>query len=169
MKIQNKVLTVFLTVMLATTSANAFVPLLVFAGNLVVAEVSSVAVVAEAVAMGETATAIGAVAQSGGAIATRGVVTNMIKGSSNYRRTALNNTQTKQGGWIKDPYNGKHYRSKDMDVDHIWPQSKGGPNHSWNLVMASKQTNRSKSDNIDSRVIQGYYENTKQGFQNLMR
>jgi outer membrane protein TolC len=54
---------------------------------------------------------------------------------------------------------------EDMDVDHIWPKSKGGTNHSWNLIMSSKHTNRSKGNTIDERVIQGYFENFMQFLQ----
>jgi CRISPR/Cas system Type II protein with McrA/HNH and RuvC-like nuclease domain len=76
---------------------------------------------------------------------------------SNYRKTAIENTTIKKGGWVKDPYDGKNYRIKDMDADHIWPKSLGGTNHSSNLVMTSKHNNRSKGNSIDFRVIQGYW------------
>jgi hypothetical protein len=160
-----KILPILLTTALLTTSANAFVPLLIVLGEFVVTEVSSVAVIGEAIAVGEVATATSTVIQSGSINMVKKIVTRTIKGSGDYRKTALDNTQTKQGGWVMDPYDGKHYRAKDMDVDHIWPKSKGGTNHSWNLIMSSKHTNRSKGNTIDERVIQGYFENFMQFLQ----
>jgi 5-methylcytosine-specific restriction endonuclease McrA len=170
MKIQNKVLaTLLLVIFLGATPANAFLPILIIAGEAVVAELSSVAIVSEAVMAGESTTAITTATQSVSMAAARKTFSKVIKGSSNYRKTAIKNTPRKKGGWIQDPYNGKYYRQKDMDVDHIWPKSKGGTNHSWNLIMSSKQTNRAKGNTIDSRVVKGYLENAKQGLKNLLK
>jgi 5-methylcytosine-specific restriction endonuclease McrA len=86
----------------------------------------------------------------------------IVKGHPNYRETALKNAKIKRGGWIQDPYTGKFYRAKDMDADHIWPRKYGGTNHSWNLQMLSKTTNRSKGAKIDRRIPIGYYRKLQQ-------
>jgi len=91
----------------------------------------------------------------------KGIKTILI-GHSNYRKIALENATVKKGGWIRDPYTGKFYRAKDMDADHIWPQKYGGTNHSWNMQMLSKTTNRSKGAKIDQRVPIGYYKKLQQ-------
>jgi hypothetical protein len=79
-----------------------------------------------------------------------------------YRATALKYVVRKCWGWVKDPYSGKHYRIKDMDVDHIWPRKYGGPDASWNLVFSGKSENRSKGARIDSRVVKGYLHKIEQ-------
>jgi hypothetical protein len=160
MQYLNKVISTGLLVVTLTTSVQAFVPV-VITGE-ILGEVVSSSVLATSSVEG-VATRL--IVNKG----TKKVMMKILKGDSNYRKTALIKTQKKQGGWIQDPYNKKYYRAKDMDVDHIWPKSKGGTNHSWNLIMASKHTNRSKGNKIDSRVLIGYYENAKQGLQNLIK
>jgi 5-methylcytosine-specific restriction endonuclease McrA len=85
--------------------------------------------------------------------------------AKNYRAVALKYVVKKCWGWVKDPYSGKHYRTKNMDVDHIWPKKYGGPDAPWNLVFSGKSENRSKGAKIDHRVIQGYYHKAKLLFQ----
>lgn len=43
----------------------------------------------------------------------------------------------------------------EMEVDHIIPLAKGGPNHIINCVSSCRNCNRSKSDKLDSRVYRG--------------
>ncbi len=84
--------------------------------------------------------------------------------AKDYRATALKYVVKKCWGWVKDPYSGKHYRVKDMDVDHIWPKKYGGPDSAWNLIPAGKSENRSKGAKIDYRVIKGYVHKIEQAF-----
>ena len=157
MKNLNKSLMAVLFLSMVTLKANAFIiTTLVIVGELIMAEVGTVAVVGEAIATGNT---VVAASTASTAIVSQGVrkgVVSLVKASSNYRKTAIENATIKRGGWVKDPYDGKHYRIKDMDADHIWPKSLGGTNHSVNLVMTSKHNNRSKGNIIDFRVIKGY-------------
>jgi len=96
-------------------------------------------------------------------IITKKVVT-WVKPSSNYRKTALKNTNTSKGGWITDPYSGRKCRKKYAHADHIWPKSKGGPNYSWNLIMSCAEDNIKKSDKIGKETLQGYWEKLMQQF-----
>lgn len=49
----------------------------------------------------------------------------------------------------------KPLRKDDVEVDHIIPLSKMGPNSVINCVATCRHCNRSKSDIIDGRVIKG--------------
>lgn len=49
----------------------------------------------------------------------------------------------------------KPLRKEDVEVDHIVPLSKMGPNSVINCVATCRHCNRSKSDIIDGRVIKG--------------
>jgi len=162
----NKIFTTIILIALLSVKANAFIiTTLVLVTEILITEVTSVAIVGEAIMAGETATAISSAATTVGTFGARKIATKTVKElapSKNYRKTAIENTPVKKGGWVQDPYNGKHYRVKDMDVDHIWPKKYGGTNHSFNLVLASKHTNRAKGATIDSRVIKGYIHNAKQ-------
>jgi len=89
-------------------------------------------------------------------------VVKTIKPHPNYRKTALKSSPKTKGGWVTDPYSGRKCRKRDAHADHIWPQSKGGPNYSWNLVMSCAQDNIRKSNNIGVETIQGYTEKIKQ-------
>lgn len=90
------------------------------------------------------------------------IVSSTAAQAENYRAKALKYVVKKCWGWIKDPYSGKHYRIKDMDVDHIWPKKYGGPDHAWNLIPAGKSENRSKGAKIDHRILKGYYHKVSQ-------
>ncbi len=92
------------------------------------------------------------------------IVSSTVVQAKNYRAIALEYVVKKSWGWVKDPYSGKHYRTKDMDVDHIWPKKYGGPDSSWNLVPAGKSENRSKGAKIDHRVVKGYCHKIAQQF-----
>ncbi len=75
---------------------------------------------------------------------------------SNYRDTYKNLNKANAGGWYKCTYCGKGIRFNESDIDHIWPQSKGGTDHHVNLVIACQSCNRSKGNKIDGRVIRGF-------------
>lgn len=75
---------------------------------------------------------------------------------SNYRKTYKNLNKANAGGWYECTYCGKSIRFSQADIDHIWPQSKGGPDSHWNLVIACQSCNRSKGNTIDGRVIRGF-------------
>ncbi len=81
--------------------------------------------------------------------------------AKDYRVVAIEKAVKKYWGWIEDPYSGKHYRVNEMDADHIWPKKFGGPDFSWNLVLAGKSENRSKGAKIDSRIFKGYFHKIK--------
>lgn len=64
---------------------------------------------------------------------------------SNYRETALENTSSHNGLYVC-PKCGKKFRAKQMDADHIVPQSKYGSNNRENMQMLCAHCNRSKQD-----------------------
>lgn len=64
--------------------------------------------------------------------------------------------ETSNMGWYYCSQCGKAIRKSDTDVDHIFPKSKGGSNSTWNTQLLCQSCNRSKKDNVDSRVMQGY-------------
>jgi len=90
------------------------------------------------------------------------LLTSVMVEAKSYRAIALEKVVKKCWGWVKDPYSGKHYRVKEMDVDHIWPKKYGGPDKSWNLVFSGKSENRSKGAKIDTRIIKGYIHKVMQ-------
>lgn len=49
----------------------------------------------------------------------------------------------------------KPVTKEEMEVDHIFPLSKGGPNHIINCVSSCRNCNRKKSDKIDYRTFRG--------------
>lgn len=56
-------------------------------------------------------------------------------------------------GWYKCTCCGKKFREKDIDIDHIVPQNRGGTDELWNLQPMCKHCNRSKQDNMSSTGI----------------
>lgn len=73
-----------------------------------------------------------------------------------FRKEVLDNTPS-NNGWHTNPNNGKKFRAKDGEADHIWPKAKGGPNNAkLNGQFVDKEYNRSKSDKIDSRTVTGF-------------
>ena len=76
---------------------------------------------------------------------------------SNYRETYKNRNKANAGGWYECTYCKKSIRFSQADIDHIWPQSRGGPDSHWNLVIACQSCNRSKGKKIDGRVIRGFF------------
>lgn len=51
-------------------------------------------------------------------------------------------------GWYKCVRCGRSFRKGDIDIDHIIPQSYGGPDSSFNLQCMCKHCNRSKRDDL---------------------
>ena len=76
--------------------------------------------------------------------------------NSNYRKKYRIENKPGAGGWYQCTYCDKKIRFSDSDIDHIWPKSRGGTNHSANLVIACQSCNRSKGNKIDGRVIEGF-------------
>ena len=64
-------------------------------------------------------------------------------------------------GWYTCAQCGKKGRKSDMDVDHIFPKSKGGPNSTFNTQLLCQSCNRSKGAKVDSRVVKGYANKVK--------
>lgn len=71
------------------------------------------------------------------------------------------------GVWYRCVQCKKLFRKSEIDIDHIIPQSKGGPDAIWNLQAMCKHCNRSKqadmsgsgSDlavNIGKNIIKGF-------------
>jgi len=82
--------------------------------------------------------------------------------SKNYRRTALNSAKKDQYGNVQDAYTGRYHKAKNMNADHIYPQSRGGSNAEYNLEMTHKSVNRSKGNKIQSgRMAKGYTKNNE--------
>lgn len=55
-------------------------------------------------------------------------------------------------GWHECAHCGGKFRKKDMDVDHIIPKAKGGPDSLWNLQAMCRHDNRSKKDSISDTL-----------------
>ena len=66
---------------------------------------------------------------------------------TDYRKTAFDNTDS-NNGWYTCPRCGKKFRKKQMHVDHIVPQSKGGDNSRYNLQVMCPHCNCSKRDSM---------------------
>lgn len=66
---------------------------------------------------------------------------------SDYRKTALANTPS-NNGWYECPKCGRKFRARQMDADHIVPQSKYGSNARENMQMLCAHCNRSKQDDM---------------------
>lgn len=83
------------------------------------------------------------------------------KRNSQYIRTQANYTTSRDPyGNFYDPYTGKRHKRKNMDADHIWPYSKGGPNADWNIFYTHKSVNRSKRDKISPFYMgRGFFRN----------
>lgn len=79
----------------------------------------------------------------------------MSKRSDDYRRQYLKHNKGFLGLYFC-AYCLKPVTKKNMEVDHILPVSKSGINHRGNLVCSCSKCNRSKSDKIDHRVVQGF-------------
>ena len=73
----------------------------------------------------------------------------------NYRHAYKIANPANAGGWYQCTYCDKSIRFRNAEVDHIWPQNKGGTDQTWNLVIACQSCNRSKSNKIDGRVVKG--------------
>ena len=65
----------------------------------------------------------------------------------NYRQKYFEETKSDHG-WYTCRRCGGKFRKKDMDVDHIFPQSYGGPDALCNLQGLCKHCNRSKQDSL---------------------
>lgn len=55
-------------------------------------------------------------------------------------------------GWYTCVQCGKKLRWKDVDVDHIVPQSKGGRDNAYNLQVMCRHCNRSKGNKTDNTI-----------------
>ena len=64
--------------------------------------------------------------------------------------------ESSNSGWYYCKQCGKAIRKSEIDVDHIYPKSKGGVDHHLNTQILCQSCNRSKRDSVDSRVAQGY-------------
>ena len=69
----------------------------------------------------------------------------------NYRQKYFEETKSDHG-WYTCRRCGGKFRKKDMDVDHIVPQSYGGPDSIYNLQGLCKHCNRSKQDSLKDTV-----------------
>lgn len=71
--------------------------------------------------------------------------------AASYRTKYFNNTYSMLGKY-RCAHCGKWFDKRDIDVDHIIPQSKGGTDDLVNLQALCKHCNRSKQDDT-SRTI----------------
>lgn len=62
----------------------------------------------------------------------------------------------KKNIWVRDnftcQYTGKKLKKDEGNIDHVIPKSKGGRTDWNNLVLASKEVNQRKADNIPEKV-----------------
>lgn len=59
-------------------------------------------------------------------------------------------------GWWTCARCGKKLRKSKVEVDHIWPQSKGGPNHHLNLQALCLPCNRKKYNKINRKTAKDF-------------
>ena len=64
-----------------------------------------------------------------------------------YRDDYFDNNPSNHG-WYTCVRCGRSFRKGDVDIDHIIPQSYGGPDHPANLQCMCKHCNRSKRDDL---------------------
>lgn len=76
--------------------------------------------------------------------------------SDTYRRDFIKANPPFMGKWYLCSLCNKIIRVEDMQVDHIFPVSKGGSNKTHNLAPLCAPCNRDKSNKVDSRVAQMY-------------
>ena len=67
--------------------------------------------------------------------------------SSNYRKTGLK-TNVSNYGWYRCVHCGKSFRKDSIEIDHIYPRSRGGGNNAENLQCLCRACNRSKGNNM---------------------
>ncbi len=165
MKTVQKLFTVLLATSVIGTKMYAFA-FLIPAGIAIVeffaAETAVVVSVTEAVAVGDMAVAGTVLGESATYQGVKEGVKRIVKPGSNYRKTALGNAPKSKGGLVTDPYSGKKCRKHEAHADHIWPKSKGGTNHSANLILSCPKENISKGNKIGTITVKGYVENIKQ-------
>lgn len=70
---------------------------------------------------------------------------------STYRETGKNYFPQNKG-WYTCVRCGKKFRWKDIDVDHIVPQSKGGGDNAYNLQPMCQHCNRSKGNKTNDTI-----------------
>ena len=66
------------------------------------------------------------------------------------RRQAL---QLLQDGGLQCVYSGRHLNANTLDIDHCLPWHAWPCSDLWNLMPASSQLNRQKSDRVPSEVM----------------
>ena len=59
-------------------------------------------------------------------------------------------------GWWTCQRCGKKLRKRHVEVDHIFPESKGGPDHHLNLQALCLPCNRRKSAKVDSDTTRDF-------------
>lgn len=69
----------------------------------------------------------------------------------NYREEWFANNKSDHG-WYTCAKCGKKMRKGDVDIDHIIPQKRRGPDSLWNLQCMCKHCNRSKQASVKETV-----------------
>ena len=69
------------------------------------------------------------------------------------------------GGWFCARCR-KRLKKSEVEVDHIWPQSKGGPDHHFNLQSLCGPCNRKKSNKVNRRTA---FDFGKKGLWHLVK
>jgi len=55
-------------------------------------------------------------------------------------------------------YTGREVAFEDMQIDHIWPRAKEGPDNLFNYVCSDADFNNRKNDKFDEAIFQRFYD-----------
>lgn len=77
---------------------------------------------------------------------------------ANYRELWFQNNASNHG-WYTCVRCGKNFRKKDIDIDHIIPQNRGGKDNLNNLQCMCQHCNRSKQDDLNFTTVTDYARN----------
>ncbi len=77
---------------------------------------------------------------------------------ANYRELWFQNNESNHG-WYTCVRCGKNFRKKDIDIDHIIPQNRGGKDNLNNLQCMCRHCNRSKQDDLNFTTVTDYARN----------
>ena len=77
---------------------------------------------------------------------------------ANYRELWFQNNESNHG-WYTCVRCEKNFRKKDIDIDHIIPQNRGGKDNLNNLQCMCRHCNRSKQDDLNFTTVTDYARN----------
>ena len=93
-------------------------------------------------------------------------MSNELKGHiMGYREEFFKHNQGIYGVWFCARCR-KRLKKSEVEVDHIWPQSKSGPDHHFNLQSLCRPCNRKKSNKVNRKTA---FDFAKKGLWHLIK